>query len=401
MVVLAAFAALIPVTLVLGYRHKTPAFAFLLTTGLLLQVVGFSARVILRDNVADKTHFALFLAGTTLGSSFVAAAIFTVLPHAISVYGTKACGTKPKHVAIASAALVLVIVILEVAGAILIPFQTGAASTFVLVAALFAQTAALLLFIGTHIWMSICLSGEHANLDLKFAPVYQSARFRRFLFVLQTAALLLLGHSIYRAVELTGGIAGPIFQHEVAFMVANGAVPLMACILLAVFSPGAAFGKAWGLTSARARGKRNGRQPSPIILYDRPSPRKVEGDSKQTTPTSAGHMPLEDSTMATTVTVYPATQTTAQPSPSASVHKNTPSNWRELRRMSAQARKEGLPSASYYSPKSSPTFDLSSQSPEPSPTYQGLQQQLSRSGSRRSSKMAQTPSHLVHNDNLW
>lgn len=126
-VVLAAFAALIPVTLVLGYRHKTPAFAFLLTTGLLLQVVGFSARVILRDNVADKTHFALFLAGTTLGSSFVAAAIFTVLPHAISVYGTKACGTKPKHVAIASAALVLVIVILEVAGAILIPFQTGAA----------------------------------------------------------------------------------------------------------------------------------------------------------------------------------------------------------------------------------------------------------------------------------
>lgn len=51
-----------------------------------------------------------------------------------------------------------------------------------LVAALFAQTAALLLFIGTHIWMSICLSGEHANLDLKFAPVYQSAKFRRFLF---------------------------------------------------------------------------------------------------------------------------------------------------------------------------------------------------------------------------
>lgn len=126
-VVLAAFATLIPATLFLGYRHKTPAFALLLTTGLLLQVLGFSARIILHGNVADRAHFALFLAGTTLGSTFIAAAIFSILPHAISVYGTRAYRTRPKHVAIASGSLILVIAALEAAGSILVPFQ-GATS---------------------------------------------------------------------------------------------------------------------------------------------------------------------------------------------------------------------------------------------------------------------------------
>lgn len=184
-----------------------------------------------------------------------------------------------------------------------------------------------------------------------------------------------------------------MFQSQVAFMIANGAIPLTVCVLLAVFSPGAAFGKAWGPTSLRLRGKRNGRAPAPIILYDRRGPRH-DVDSKQMTPTptSAG---LEDSTMATTVVVDPATNNTGQPSPGASTHKNTPGNWRELRRISAQAKKDaGLPYS--YSPKASPTFSLGAQHPEPSPTYQGHQHP-----SRRNSKIAQTPSHLVHNDNLW
>ncbi len=176
-------------------------------------------------------------------------------------------------------------------------------------------------------------------------------------------------------------------------MVANGAVPLVVCILLIVFSPGAAFGKTWGPTSLRMRGKRSGRAPAPIIL-DRRIPRH-EIDSKQMTPTptSAG---LEDSTMATTVVVDPATNNTGQPSsPGTSTHKNTPGNWRELRRISIQAKIDaGLPYTG--SPKASPTFSLNAQHPEPSPTYQGHQH-----SSRRSSKIAQTPSHLVRNDNLW
>jgi hypothetical protein len=119
-VILAAFALLIPVTLGIGYRFRTPTFALLLTAGLLLEVLGFSARVLLHDSLADRTYFALFLAGTVLGPTLVAAAVFSILPHALSIYGRHACPVGPRLVAVSSASLVAVIVLLEVTGSILI-----------------------------------------------------------------------------------------------------------------------------------------------------------------------------------------------------------------------------------------------------------------------------------------
>ena len=56
---------------------------------------------------------------------------------------------------------------------------------------------------------------------------------------------------------MAGGIDGSLFQNEPAFMVVNGAIPLVSGILLSVFHPGMAFGAAWEETSTR--GGRPGR----------------------------------------------------------------------------------------------------------------------------------------------
>lgn len=117
-VMLAAFALLVPVTLGFGYRLRTPVFALTLTTGLVLEVLGFTGRVMLYQNVADRAHFALFLCGTVLGPTFIAASVFLILPHAISVYGSRASSIAPRHVGAVFLALVVVVAVVEILGSV-------------------------------------------------------------------------------------------------------------------------------------------------------------------------------------------------------------------------------------------------------------------------------------------
>lgn len=65
----------------------------------------------------------------------------------------------------------------------------------------------------------------------------------------ELAAVLLLAYSVYRIVEMAGGVLGSLFQNQIAFMIMNGVVPLTAAILLTALHPGAAFGSAWKPTS--------------------------------------------------------------------------------------------------------------------------------------------------------
>ncbi|KAH6690489.1 hypothetical protein F5X68DRAFT_203090 [Plectosphaerella plurivora] len=410
-VILAAFAALIPVTLGLGYRFRAPTFALLLTAGLLMEVVGFSARVLMHNSLADTTYFTLFLVGTALGPTLVAAAVFSILPHALTIYGKHVCPVRPRQVAFASASLVVIVGLLEVVGSVLIPFRVAGLkmsdSALILVAGLIVQAVALVLFVGVHLWITICLTGEQVRLDLKYAPIYESSQFRRFLLVMQIGALLLFGHTIYRAIEVASGISGPVFQNQVAFMIANGALPLTVCVLLCVFSPGAAFGRAWGPTSPLRHGKRSPRPPplsSPMVPYEATqSPRRTGGgDSKQQTPTTASSLPLQSSTMATSVRYNPATQTMAQQSP-GSAPKNSPTHWREQRRLSAWPLNDSGSVPTQPSPQTSPTFELRVPHSEQSPTFLAQQQhqQSARTDGRRNSRPAQTPGNLVQEDTLW
>lgn len=119
-VVLAAYAALVPATLGLGYRHKTPTFSLLLTAGLLLQVVGFSARVIMHQNVAGIAYFAVSMAGTLLGSAFILSALLSVLPHIVRLYGSGITRASPKRVAALSAFLMSIAAALELTGSVLL-----------------------------------------------------------------------------------------------------------------------------------------------------------------------------------------------------------------------------------------------------------------------------------------
>jgi hypothetical protein len=70
------------------------------------------------------------------------------------------------------------------------------------------------------------------------------------------ATLFILVRSIYRVVELQGGFNGTVAGNEVAFMVLEGPMIILATFLLTIFHPGYAFGGQWHAAGWSLRGRK-------------------------------------------------------------------------------------------------------------------------------------------------
>ena len=61
-----------------------------------------------------------------------------------------------------------------------------------------------------------------------------------------TAYLAVLIRCIYRIAEMAGRLRNPIIQNQAAFMVFEGVVCVIACVVLNIFHPGEIFRKSGG-----------------------------------------------------------------------------------------------------------------------------------------------------------
>ncbi|KAK1850887.1 rta1 domain-containing protein [Colletotrichum chrysophilum] len=399
---LAAFALLVPLTFFQGYRFKTPLFASTLATGILLEVLGFAGRLRLKNNVASETSFTLWLLGSILGPTLISAALCQVLPHVVALYGLGIGFTRPRVAGLSLVFALLLVVALEIAGVVAAVFGLGGVqSTTILLAGLGVQIAALLLFIGLYLWFTQKIP------DPKHIAVYQQPRFRHFVKTMPPLAVVLIAHTIYRLVEYGEGLGGPLTRTEVASLIISGALPFLVCIALCIYHPGAAFGRAWGLTSPRlrrqslrSRRRQGGPSPlhSPTAPWDRHKGPRQPGftasrfPEKKMSPVGVGPVPLRDSTMASKVAgspgersaIYtkiassPGERSVTYPSPIAEHYKlETPHHSPPLQR----PQQTNQPS-----PKHSPPFQRAQQAGQPSPK-------------RNSNRSSQNP--MVNSESLW
>ncbi|KAH7326341.1 RTA1 like protein-domain-containing protein [Stachybotrys elegans] len=267
---LAAFALLIPVVGVLGIRFRSPLFAAVLIIGLLLQILGFLGRILLRNVRGSRAYSALTLLGTLLGPTFISSSVFVVLPHTLSIYGTHLSPITPFKAAIFASLFLVGAAVLQLVGVLLLLFTpnslTQSQSTGMVAGGLALQALCHVTSITLYTWFHQSLVSKGQPLDVKHSNVYRSSRFRLFLRAIEGATALLIAYCIYRIVEMALGVNGTLFQNEVAFMIMNGAFPLLTVILLTAFHPGAAFGSAWAATSPR----RARRQAPPPPLRETP-----------------------------------------------------------------------------------------------------------------------------------
>lgn len=120
---LALYASLAIIVMYLGLRFRIFLFSVVLSTGLLLEVLGFIGRLLLHGSRDNETGFFLSQFGTVLGPTFISAAILLLLPHIIRVYGSHVCPFRPVTTCLALYGLALLAFILQLAGVVIVSFS--------------------------------------------------------------------------------------------------------------------------------------------------------------------------------------------------------------------------------------------------------------------------------------
>ncbi|KAI1428586.1 RTA1 like protein-domain-containing protein [Xylaria sp. FL1777] len=254
-VLLALFAILIPLALLLGFRYRSLGFATAVATGLSLEVLGYIGRLLLRSHDNNRADFAIFLIGTILGPTCICGAMFWVAPRIIAVYGEEYRSWRPVWYLALLSVLTIVSLVFEFAGSIAstaqdapIAVETGVR---VIVVGLALQLVAFTIFVLHGILFAIALLTRQHGLDPKFASVYRSTPFKTFLATFTSATALVILRTAYRTIQVAEGFQSSIAQAETPFLILDGAAMLVATMLLLVCFPARALGRSWPETSTQ------------------------------------------------------------------------------------------------------------------------------------------------------
>ncbi|KAF2967650.1 hypothetical protein GQX73_g5933 [Xylaria multiplex] len=199
-VLLAFFAALIPIALLLGAKYKSPGFSTAIATGLALETVGYVGRLLLRNNNDSRHCFAAFLIGTTLGPTCICGAMFSIAPRIVAIYGEEYRSWRPVWYLLLVSVLTMVSFVFELVGSLVSTIQSAPATvrkplhvypSYQLVTSIKVETGVQLLAVGLGVQLialtifvfhatlfAITLRTRQHNLDPRFAPVYNSFLFR-------------------------------------------------------------------------------------------------------------------------------------------------------------------------------------------------------------------------------
>ncbi|KAF8855425.1 RTA1-domain-containing protein [Acephala macrosclerotiorum] len=244
---LAIFALLLPLQILLGVWYQTSGVMISICMGLCLEIIGEVGRVEMHFNPFLKEWFLLYLIPLTIGPIFIAAAIYLCLARLVVVYGEHLSAMKPRsYTLIFCCCDFISLVIVAVGGAKAALADTHVAvrrGSNIMVAGLAIQVVSLLLFMTLSLEFAYRCYRRRAELSLKHRDLYTSQRFKIFLACLTISTLTLFTRSIFRVAELSSGFGGHLANDEVSYMILEGAMVVIASVLLTVMHPGVGFGR--------------------------------------------------------------------------------------------------------------------------------------------------------------
>ncbi|KAK4171299.1 RTA1 like protein-domain-containing protein [Triangularia setosa] len=275
-VMLAAFAALIPLSIFTGIRYKTPLYASLLTAALIVEVVGHVGRIFLSTQSASPAYFAVYMLGTHWGATFVGSAIYLILPHVTALYGEEfRLVSNALYFNIFFLVMDIFSLVFQSVGII---YAVGASpgsqvdrAVNILLTGLAFQTTTLVAFLGVYRYFRHKIDHRRYILDNTFSATYSSRRFKQFMLVVQAATCLLVLRTALRIAAFSGGLGSPLAVSQVVSFLLNDTLVLLAILILILWPVGRAFGPSWADTSPLA---------SPDALSDLPLRRHFHRHSR-------------------------------------------------------------------------------------------------------------------------
>ncbi|MCJ1403836.1 hypothetical protein MMC11_007059 [Xylographa trunciseda] len=246
---LAIFAIILFLHIFLGIRYRAWGFFGSLFGGLLLEIIGYAARVQMHFNPFLSNPFLIYIICLTIAPVFLTAAIYLCLARIIIVYGKQYARFAPRTYTIIFICCDVFSLILQATGGGLADTAStpsaGQSGINIMIAGLSFQVASLTLFVA--LCVDFAWNVRRAR-DVR-APLQVScsrAKFHVFLYALGLATLTIYIRSCFRVAELQAGFNGALANEEVPFMILEGAMIVIASISLTVAHPGLTFGKSWG-----------------------------------------------------------------------------------------------------------------------------------------------------------
>ena len=270
---LALFCIFLICQLWMGIKHRTWGYLLGMFGGLVLEILGYVARLQLHYDVFDQEVFTTYLIGTTIGPAFFSASIYLCLARIIPVYESSLMPLSPRNITIAFVCSDVVSLLLQAVGGAMTAIahtdssmQTG---INIMIAGLASQVASTTVFVYLCLHFAWNLRRNPSRRNVKNIDLRGSRRFRIFLDckflppllsfptnhtpAVAVATVAILIRCCFRVAELHEGYAGSIANNEVLYMVLEGAMMIIAVGALTVGHPGRALGPVWQANSFHFR----------------------------------------------------------------------------------------------------------------------------------------------------
>lgn len=243
------FGLLLIFQLFLGAAHRTWGFLAGMSVGLVVEIIGYAARVQLHHNPFPFDPFLMQLICLTIAPAFLCAAIYLCLGRIVVAYGKGASWLRPRTYTYVFVGCDFVSLVLQGAGGgITATADDKAASDVgvnVMIAGLVFQVVALAAFMALCGWFAFRIRSHPELRNHAFADLTRTFQFRCFLGGLGLAVVLIFVRCAYRVAELSEGFSGELANDELLFMILEGPMLMAACFCLTVFHPGPSFGGRW------------------------------------------------------------------------------------------------------------------------------------------------------------
>ncbi|KAL2131407.1 hypothetical protein VTI74DRAFT_5140 [Chaetomium olivicolor] len=256
-----AYALATVVTLVLGTWKKTWSYMAFIAAGCALELAGYAARIPLTDNPWNKHAFETQIVAIILAPTLVCISIYLTLKHVCLSLNPALSRVRPHLYPFVFVPLDVSCLLVQAIGgalaasAALTNYDMVQHGNRCIIAGIVLQVVVLLFFGGSaadyYLRVKKRINSNEADPDA--VVIWKDKKFRMFVYAVAGAYSGILIRCIYRIAEMAGGWGNHIMQDEPSFIVLEGFMVLIPCILLACFQPGFLFPQMAARMAARRK----------------------------------------------------------------------------------------------------------------------------------------------------
>ncbi|KAE9380228.1 RTA1-domain-containing protein [Stipitochalara longipes BDJ] len=242
LIFVALFATSCLLHVIQGLKNRCWTFLFCFGIGTATEAIGYVGRLMMRKDPWSKGNIGIQLVCLTIAPAFLAGGIYLTLKHIIIIYGARFSRITPRWYTWIFVTCDILSILIQSAGAVIASSGSHISlGNDVMMLGLVSQVVTLSVFgaMATEVYFRIRkFRGEFNESTI---ALRNSERFKYFLIATIIAYACISVRCIYRITEMAGGWRNKIMESQVAFVILDGVMCVIAVFAMNFFHPGFLF----------------------------------------------------------------------------------------------------------------------------------------------------------------